>query len=145
MVLPQIAQLDFTETELVQQMVSGVAHRTFNWDFETGDFQLKDGKLVELEGIEYLKVWIRKTLRTELNTLIYEGTNYGSEHHSLIGRNFHPYYSRSEYERMIREALSKNEAITGVNNFSFSQSGARLTISFDVISIYGTIGEAVTI
>lgn len=142
MALPRIAQLEFPETELQQ---AAITHKTFNWDFDEGDFVLRDGKLVELSGIDYLKTWIKKALYTVINSLIYEGTDYGSGHHTLIGQNFHPDYSRSEYERLIREALLTNEAITRVDNFAFSQSGARLRISFDVRSIYGTIPEAVMV
>ncbi len=145
MTLPQMAQLEFPAEGLEQQIASVTVHKTFDWDFDVGDFRLKDGKLIELEGIEYLKIWIQKALRTVFNSLIYENVNYGSEHHSLIGQNFHPDYSRSEYERLIREALLRNEAITRVENFSFSQSGARLTIKFDVISILGQTNEAVTV
>lgn len=134
MSLPTIAQLEFDDES---PSISDTVHNTFAWDFETGDFKLQDGKLIELTGIEYLKVWIAKTLHTVINTLIYKGTDYGSEHHSLIGRNFNPLFAKSEYERMIREALKQNEAITNVDKFSFTQSGSRLIISFNVQSIYG--------
>ncbi|CAM3442434.1 hypothetical protein MALU111345_05365 [Marinicrinis lubricantis] len=62
----------------------------------------------------------------------------------MIGTTFKPAFSQAEYERMIREALLQNEAITNVDQFTFSQTGARLTIGFEVISIYGSIREAVT-
>lgn len=145
MTLPQIAQLEFPAEDLEQQITSAAVHKTFNWDFEEGDFVLRDGKLIELSEIEYLKVWIQKALYTAINTLIYEGTDYGSGHHTLIGRNFRPDYSRAEYERLIREALLVNDAITRVENFTFSQTGSRLTISFDVISIFGQTNEAVMV
>jgi hypothetical protein len=143
--LPKIAQLEFPASDLAQQAVDTTVHKTLDWDFEDGDFRLKDGKTVELTGIEYLKIWIQKSLRTVINSLIYAGTDYGSGHHSLIGKNFHPDYSRSEYERLIREALLTNEAISRVDNFTFSQDGARLTIEFEVTSIYGQATEGVTV
>ncbi|MFD3271527.1 DUF2634 domain-containing protein [Paenibacillus dendritiformis] len=146
MSLPQIAELEFSNQDLEATIESeNVVHNTFLWDFSTGDFVLNDGKLIELSGIDYLKVWIQKILRTVKNSLIYAGTEYGSEHHSLIGRNFHPEFSRSEYERMIREALIQNDAITQVDGFLFSQNGARLTIEFTVYSIYGEATEGVVV
>jgi len=145
MTLPKVAQLEFPETELVQQTSPETVHKTFLWDFTKGDFVLRDGSLVEATGIEYVKVWAEKALRTVKDSLIYEGTEYGSEHHTLIGQNFHPDFTKSEYERMIREALLQNSAITKVDNFVFSQSGSGLTISFDVVSIYGTTQGAVTV
>ncbi|MFI8716224.1 DUF2634 domain-containing protein [Brevibacillus brevis] len=145
MTLPQIAQLEMPSTQIAQQMRPQKVHKTFLWDFEAGDFVLKDGKLIELTGLEYLKVWIEKILRTVKDTLIYAGTGYGSEHHSLIGQNFHPDFSRSEYERMITEALLQNDAITRVDNFSFTQTGSRLVISVEVSSIYGTVERTVNV
>lgn len=145
MSLPQIAQLEMPEAEITQQTIPQTVHKTFLWDFQAGDFAFKDGKLIEVTGIEYVKSWIDKALRTVKDTLIYEGTGYGSTHHSLIGQNFHPDFSRAEYERMIREALLQNDAITQVDNFSFSQDGSRITIDFYVSSIYGTTDEVVTI
>lgn len=142
MSLPQIAKLDMPEAEITQQTTTQTVLKTFLWDFQAGDFALKDGKLIEVTGIEYVKEWIKKALGTVKDSLIYQGTGYGSEHYSLIGQNFHPDFSRAEYERMIQEALLLDDAITQVDNFSFSQDGERLTIEFDVISIYGsTEGE----
>lgn len=145
MTLPQIAQLEFPDSALVQQSSLSTEHKTFLWDFEAGDFVLKDGKLIEVTGIEYIKVWVQKTLHTVKDSLIYAGTGYGSEHHILIGRNFHPDFSKAEYERLIREALFQNNAITKVDNFSFSQDGERLTVNMDVGSIYGSTTEAVKV
>lgn len=145
MSLPQIAQLEFPQSEIAQQTMPETVHKTFLWDFEKGDFVLKDGKLIEVDGLEYLKIWIEKALRTVKDSLIYADTGYGSEHHSLIGRNFHPAFSRAEYERMIREALMQNNAITQVANFAFSQDGERLTIDFDVVSIFGSTSGEVTV
>lgn len=145
MTLPRIAQLDFPTDNIEQESSVNTVHKTFAWDFEKGDFLLKDGKVVEVEGIEYIRIWIQKALSTVKNSLIYVGTNYGSEHHTLIGRNFHPDFTRAEFERMIREALLENEAILRVENFSFSNKGSKLTILFDVHSIYGATGEAVIV
>ncbi|SFB62554.1 Protein of unknown function [Cohnella sp. OV330] len=142
MSLPEVAQL---EMDTVPDTSSGVVHKSFAWDFESGDFAQVDGKTVEISGIEYLRVWIQKALMTTKNVLIYADTGYGSEHHLLIGQNLHPAFSQAEYERMIQEALLTNDAITQVGDFNFSQHNARLTISFGVTSIYGSILEAVTV
>ncbi|HZG79956.1 MAG TPA: DUF2634 domain-containing protein [Brevibacillus sp.] len=145
MSLPQIAQLEIPQSQIAQQANPQTVHKTFLWDFEKGDFVLKDGKLIEVVGLEYLKIWIEKALRTVKDSLIYVRTGYGSGHHSLIGRNFHPDFSRAEYERMIREALMQNNSIIQVSNFAFSQNGEKLTIAFDVIGIYGPMRREVTV
>lgn len=140
--LPEIANLEFDE---IEESIPSTVHKIYAWDFTEGDFILFDGKMIELTGFEYIKTWIKKCLLTVAETLIYSGTNYGSEHHSLIGRTFNISYSKAEYERMIREALLVNDAITRVDNFAFSQVGSRLSISFDAHSIYGVAGEVVLV
>jgi hypothetical protein len=143
--LPQLAQLEFNEEDIAEDTNKQAVHTTFDWDFENGDFVLRDGKFVELVGIEYIKAWVQKALKTIKYSLIYEDAKYGSEHLTLVGTTFKPSFTKSEFERMIREALLQNNAITRVDNISFSQSGSRTVISFDVKSIYGTTGEVVTV
>lgn len=144
MSLPTIAQLEFNEQEITQAPEAQPAYRTLQWDFTEGDFVLKDGKTVEVDNKEYLKVWIKKSLLTIRSTLIYEDTEYGSEHHSLIGTNFNPAFTAAELKRMIREALLVNPAITTVSNFRFSQEKSRVKVEFDVGSIFGQVdGEVI--
>ncbi|MFD2614503.1 DUF2634 domain-containing protein [Paenibacillus gansuensis] len=140
MSLPEIAQLEY---EVPETTASNTVHMIYDWDFEKNDFKLKDGKLVELTGLDYIKIWIQKALRTKKDEGIYAGTGYGSEHHSMIGLNLHPDLSRSEYERMIQEALLQNDAIIAVENFTFTQEGSRMTAEFFVSSIYGESKEEV--
>ena len=130
--LPQISKLEFNNDEIIE---SSVVHKSFLWDFETGDFVLKDGRLVEVEGLDYIKVWIEKVLRTRMGTLIYE--SYGSEHHGLIGRVLDRDLIKSELERTVREALIINDAIRSVFNFVFIYEEELLIIKFNVATIYG--------
>lgn len=144
MSLPQITQLEIPDTDIAQNTEPQTVHKTFLWDFALGDFVLQDGKLIEVTGIDYISIWVEKTLRTVKDTLIYQNTGYGSEHHTLIGTNFHPDFTRAEYERMIQDALLQNDAIYQVSNFSFSHSEGKLAVQFDVYSIYGTTtGEVI--
>jgi hypothetical protein len=143
--LPQVAQLTFPDTDLTAQGATKAVHVTYDWDFDAGDFRLSDGRLVARTGIDYVEIWVQKALRTVRDTFIYANTSYGSDHYSLIGQNFHPDFQKAEYIRTIREAIMQNDAITGVESFSFSQAGARLTISFTVKSIYGSTNQQVVI
>ncbi|GEO28149.1 hypothetical protein AAC03nite_39340 [Alicyclobacillus acidoterrestris] len=141
--LPQVAQLTFPDSDLQTQNTAGQpVYATYDWDFDVGDFKLVDGKLVLLTGLDYLKVWIQKILRTVKGTLLYTDTSYGFEGYSLVGQNFNPAYTQSEYQRMIQDTLLQNSAITAVSGFSFSQVGSLLTISFTVDSIFGTTDGA---
>lgn len=59
--------------------------KSYLYDFEKGDFVIRDGKLIECDGIEALKVWIEKILRTEKGRYqIYDGTSYGCQLEDLI-------------------------------------------------------------
>ena len=52
--------------------------KSYLFDFTTGDFVVRDGKLIECDGISAIKVWIEKILRTEKGRyLIYDNTEYG--------------------------------------------------------------------
>ena len=37
--------------------------KSYLFDFTTGDFVVRDGKIIECDGIESIKVWIEKILR----------------------------------------------------------------------------------
>lgn len=131
MSLPAITQLEFENAPVAVTSEATVVHKIFDWDFEAGDFRLVDGKFIELTGLPYLRVWIKKALLSN------------REIPTLIGYNLHPDYTRAELERMVTETLLVNEAVTAIENFSFTQEGARLTVSFDVSSIFGSSREAV--
>ncbi|SDZ19482.1 DUF2634 domain-containing protein [Tindallia californiensis] len=145
MSLPDIAKLEYTENDVVekQQQRESRVYKTLVWDFEKGDFELRDGKTLEADGKKYLKIWIKKTLLTIKSTLIFEETEYGSEHYSLIGSNLKPTFVEEEMKRMIREALIRNSAVRSVSNFEFEQEGSRLKITFDVDSIFGILNGEV--
>lgn len=140
--LPNITlQLEF---EVPEQPAITSVHKTFDWDFDAGDFKLVDGRPVEVTGLDYVKIWTRKALLTVKDRFpIYAGTDYGSSHHDLIGLTVNWDFVKSEYERTIREALLLNDAITYAENFAFTQEGSKLTISFDLGSIYGSLAQEV--
>ena len=47
---------------------------TFDFDFKNGEFRMENGNPVVLSGIDALKMWIKKYLRTQLNRYsIYKG------------------------------------------------------------------------
>ena len=141
MSLPNVTSLEIGQDEIQQEYKD----KTLLWDFDEGDFVLIDGKTVEVEGIEYLKVWIKKALLTVRNTLVYKDTDYGSEHHSLIGTSFKPSFTEQELKRMIRETLDKNPFIKRVDNFKITKLGARSKAEFEVISDFGRVYEEVSV
>ena len=58
---------EITTTTTALETTTTGSGKTLNFDFDAGDFVVKDGKVVTLTGLEALKIWIKKILRTEKN------------------------------------------------------------------------------
>ena len=132
--LPEIAQLQINRTDSDDLPYVG---KSFLFDFENGDFILRDGRLVEVSGIEALKVWIEKILRTEKYRYeIYEGEDkkeYGVILEDLIvGNNFSYSFIEAELKREITEALTKNPLILSLSNWNIRKENPLVKISFKV-------------
>lgn len=147
--LPSIAELEFENEELAEEDVPTIG-KSFLFDFKKGDFVLKDGKLVVLEGIEALKMWIIKVIRTEkFRFRIYENTEfendeqYGVMLEDLIGSNFDREFIEAEIEREVREALLLHEYIVSVDEWQFERNSKKMTVSFAVTTYDETLNMEV--
>jgi hypothetical protein len=112
--------------------------KSFLFDFEKGEFVLRDGKLVPVTGVEALKIWIVKTLKTEkFRYKIYEKEDTDDEYGVLIedlvvGNNFSQDFIESELKREITDALLKHPKIESISDFSTEREKTLLKISFTV-------------
>lgn len=71
-------------------------------------------------------------------------SDFGSELEDLVGEEFD--FIVSDLPRRIEDALSVDERILSVTNFSFINNGnSTVTCKFDVITVFGTLGEEVTV
>lgn len=137
-----------TTTNVTTTSTNGTS---FNFDFTAGDFVIVDGKVQTLTGLEALKVWITKALKTQkFKFKIYNSENsteeYGISLLELVNSGYPYSFIVSEIEREITNVLLTNSEIETVTNFSFSRDVKRtLTVSFTVYSIYGTTESEVTI
>lgn len=116
-----------------------ITGKSFLFDFNTGEFVIKDGKLVEIDGYDALKIWINKVLKTTKNKFeIYNNTNYGiTDFRELITNGFPLAFIKSEIEREVRNILLKNTSINSVENFRFERNKRLLTVIFDCNTVYG--------
>lgn len=137
--------------EKMEQEERQIQGKTFLYDFEKGDFVVKDGRLVEVSGKEAIKVWIEKILRTEkFKFEIYkkdeEIDEYGTTIKELIqGRKLPQFFLQSELRREIEEALQKHNEIERIEDFRTEQNFATLEIYFTVILKNGeTFGQEVS-
>lgn len=120
--------------------------KTFDFDFKAGEFRMKNGNPVVLTGIDALKLWIQKCIRTQLNRhSIYKGKQYGANIEDLvIGKSYNFDFAESELRREIETALLQNEDIQSMSSFSVKKTGSTLDISFTLITVYGKVSEVYT-
>lgn len=122
-----------------EQMVVPEIKPSFLFDFKTGDFVMKNGKIVKVYGIESLQIWIEKTLRTELDRFkVYEGTDHGTSLEDLIGQNYPISFFESEIQREVNESLLRHQAIESLTNFEFQKNQSRLNVKF-VVNLFSGV------
>lgn len=109
--------------------------KSYLFDFENGDFIVRDGKLIECDGIESIKVWIEKILRTEKDRYpIYDNTEYGCHLEDLIiGNSYTAEFVEAELKREIEDALKQNPQITLVTNFNIIRNKNAITVTPEVV------------
>lgn len=122
---PQTTSSDYT---------TSVGTKTYLFDFDKGDFVVRDGKLIECDGIEAIRIWIEKVIRTEkYRYAIYDGTEYGCHLEDLIiGNNYSMDFIYAELKREIEDALLMNPQIKSIGNFQITRNSNSLTITLEV-------------
>lgn len=124
--------------------------KSFLFDFDQGDFVVRDGKLQVVEGLEALRVWIKKVLSTEKFKFKIYNTGESNEYGTttlleLVNSGHPPFFIQAEIQREVTEALLRNPEITGVGEFTFLRERRTLIVGFTVNSIYGTTSEEVRV
>lgn len=135
--------------ELANNIQSPEGKISFEFDFSTGDFVLENGKVKTLNGIESIKMWITKALKTEKYRFkIYNTTaveKYGASLQEIVTSNYPFDFIKAEIQREITDTLLKNSEIKVVDNFIFKRDKKNLNVSFDVSTIYGNMAKEVII
>ncbi|WP_244833366.1 DUF2634 domain-containing protein [Clostridium sp. BJN0001] len=141
------AQLGFSENNNDYGKTSVSSGKSFLFDFQKGEFATDDkGNLIETNGIESLKMWIEKVLKTDVNSFdIYKDTNYGIESLlDLVTSDFPMAFKKAEIKKIVTTALLKNSDIRFIENFKFERNKRLLTVRFDCSTIYGTVKSEVS-
>ena len=123
---------DLTVVESSKDAATG---KSFLFDFVSGDFALRNGSLVECDGLDAIKVWIEKILRTEKGRFnIYDNTEYGCHLEDLIiGNSYTAEFIEAELKREIEDALKQNPQITSVTNFNITRNTNAITVTLEVV------------
>lgn len=111
--------------------------KTYLFDFETGEFVMKDGKLVIASEIEAIQMWVTKIILTEkFKFKIYEkevdqkNQEYGVTFKSLIGLKLPKEMIYSEISRELGETLKKHPQIDKISGLEIKSEGGKYTIEF---------------
>ena len=109
---------------------------TFLIDWSSGQISGMD------EGLRAMRQAVEIVLQNErFRWQIYD-SNFGTELEDLIGEEYD--YIVSELPRRIEEAFSMDSRILSIENFQFAEQGSgKVTVSFDVVTVYGTLSEEV--
>ena len=124
-----------TDITLDNKTQTSSGTKSYIFDFTTDDFALRDGKLIECDGISAIKVWIEKILRTEKGRCpIYDNTEYGCHLEDLIiGNSYTAEFIEAELKREIEDALKQNPQITSVTNFKITRNKNAITVTLEVV------------
>lgn len=135
MIFPE--DLDETMTEEAEQELPV----PMDWaiDFETGELDLKNGRPYQAEGMEALKVWVWKMLKTPRNVYEYSA-DLGQEFDQLIGTTDYD-LAEDNLQFLIKDALEMSPYIVEVNGFQFARMGSEFQVSFTVNTVYGDFEE----
>ena len=131
--------IDEIKTAQTTDTKSSEPFREYEWDIETHEYVVRNGKINIVEGKDALKIWIYKTLLTERAHYRGYTWDYGNDFQTIIGLNLKRDVISSEVRRITQEALYMNEHIKNLKDFKASLSESVLTISFTAETDVGEI------
>lgn len=99
----------------------------------------------KISGINALRQAVYLALNIERYDWLIYSWNYGVELRDLIGKPTD--YCVPEIERRVREALTRDDRITAVDNFEFEVGRGKIDVTFRVTSVFGsfTAGKEVSV
>lgn len=133
--LPKITELEYRQEDEALAEDLGVS---FYFDFRRGEFAMENGRPKQVDGIDGIKIWIEKLLRTEkFKFRIYErdgADEYGVTIMDLIiGYNLPVDFLLAELKREVTQGLMLHPKITGTSNWRVQKNNPVVDVSFNVI------------
>ena len=105
------------------------------WDFNTNQPVILDGKIQLVTGIDALRVWIEKALRTERYKWSAYKWTYGAEIEKMLEMGLVGPALNHSLKQSITDALIYHPQISQVTSFKFTPENDRLDIEFEVKTI----------
>lgn len=106
--------------------------RSFKFNYKTGQFELKNGALVETTEVEAIAQWLELLVRTRLDLYaVYNGTKFGHSAERYIGYRTLPLgFAESEFQREIEDAAKLNPGIEAIHDFKVKRTTRGLDVTF---------------
>lgn len=127
--LPEVAGFD---TDIV---IAAQPSKTWIIDRNTMQVAYMD------EGLEAVRQAVEIALNVERFRWQIYNTNFGAELNDLVGDD--EAYIEAELPRMVEDALSPDNRVVSVDNYTFSRRGDALAVSFSVHTVFGDLEEEV--
>lgn len=102
-------------------------------------YKVSNGRIAGyVDGLEAVRQSAEKALSTDRFGWLIYSDDYGAELNSLIGEDFD--LVNAEVERLVSEALTADERILEIQNFSMEQSSSTsVLVQFDIASVFGNL------
>lgn len=101
-------------------------------------FRIEENRIVGYtDGLEAVRQAVEITLRVERFEWLIYSWNYGVELKKLFGKPMG--LVKSKLKKQIKDALMRDDRITGVDAFSFETSGRKLHVTFTVHTVFGDL------
>lgn len=110
--------------------------KEYEVDFETGQLT---GRTVE--GLEAIKVWIWCCLHTQRFRYQIYSWDYGADLEQYVGQTLTDEYLETDLRDEIEDALKVSQYITGIDDYVFERTGSKITVSFSIQTLLGSIEE----
>lgn len=118
-------------TEKIMPLYKDIA-----WDYENNKPIVIDGVFKLVTGVEAIKGWIYRIIQTERYKHEIYSWNYGSEISTIVGKTYNA-LNKSESERIVKECIRMNPYVTDVTIIESIFSDNKITMKFEVDTIYG--------
>lgn len=137
------ADMGFTSEDIARFSSKAIPEtKTYSIDWENGRIA------GQINGIDAVKQYIYKTLKTECNHYLIYDIKVGTGIKALVGQGMASRaYIESDIPRMVKNALN-DKRILGVHDFEFSYPDDErnaICIHFVADTIYGQVSEEVTL
>ena len=113
-------------------------------ELPTNTFLVSEEQIAGMDdNIEAMRQAVEIILTTKRFDYQIYTENFGIELDDLVGED--PDYIQNEFPQRIRDAFSVDERILREENYQFNTEGDTMTITFDVVTVFGTFEEEVQI